>query len=500
MKKITFILILIGCSVSMSAQLFDFANTVYFEAVDSVPTSGTTLSSSGNTLASFDFNNASPDHPLFNHGVYFPIFDCASHNLWLRVRHVASDPNGTENGFNISQSMNSPFLPSGSSDRIGGWNGFLYDFQIFSDINLDGTRMNEIAGFYPVQIIVESLETLYNDGGTQFEWLSFEIFNPESDGWQLMTTNFTGINPLSNPGFSSELNYSFPVNWGMAPEGFSTTFPNGSNTIYAIDLNLSSAYHSEFRMSAGAVSHFRYGYEFNQGGYQGMSMSFGGAPTILSNITPQCGAEANGSISVSTTGPNPFVFDWGNGITGSLLENLVAGNYNVTLTDGSGCSSQASFNILEEAAVYASLEVIPQEDGVSLIVNPDGGNGDFTFLWSNGSTEDSIFISATGTYEVTVSCSNGCAASSSYQLLGTSTTKSQVFTLMPNPVRFWANIQGQPNTPFQVLGVDGRLIHKGVLDSNGNDGFSTLSWSKGLYFLQFNAVLGDSKNLKFIVE
>ena len=500
MKKILILLLLVVSSFSSNAQLFDFAHTAYFETTDQEPDMGTLLTPSGNTLLNFNFNVAPVDHPLFNNGVYFPIYDCANHNLWLRVKHIATDPNGWGYGFSIEQSMNSPFLPAGSADRIGGWNGFLYDFQIFSDVSLDGNRMNELGAPYPIQIIVESLETLYNDGGSQFEWLSFEIFNPESDGWQLMATNFTGINPLSNPGFSAELNYSYPVDWGMAPEGFSTDFPNGSNTIYAVDLNLSSAYHSEFRMSAGAVSHFRYGYEFNSGGYQGMSMTFGGAPTIIGSITPQCGTDANGIISVSTTGPSPFVFDWGNGITGTLLDGLTSGTYNVTLTDGSGCISQASFDILEAIPVTATLEVIPSEDGVSLIIIPEGGSGEYTFEWSTGSFEDSIFVNSLGIYEFIVSSNNGCSFSASYEFLGTETVNSPHISLYPNPVGNFSSISGSPNTHYRVLGLDGRFIQNGNLDALGKGMIATSSWSKGLYLLQLIEKSGATYSMRFVVE
>lgn len=494
MKNLLLFLAAIMSSLSLVAQPFDFANTSFYITVN--PESAQ-LTTTGETLSSFNYNSASPDHPIFNGGIYFPVYDCADHNLWLRVKHVAADPNGTENGYNIGQTMNNPCY--GGATQIGGWNGFLYDFQIFSDVSLDGNRLNELGGPYPIQIIVESLETLYNDGGTQFEWLSFEILNPESQGWQLMSTNFTGTNPQSTPGFSTDLHYTNQVPWGEAPEGFSTEFPAGSPTVYAVDLNLSPWYHSEFRMTAGAVTHFRYGYEFTSGGYQGMSMTFGGAPTILGNVTPQCGSDFNGSISVSTTGPIPFVFDWGNGITGNLLEGLAAGTYNVTLTDGSGCSSQASFEIPEAIPVYASLEVIPDANGVSLVVTPDGGNGEYAFEWSNGSTSDSIYITGSGTYDVTVSSGNGCSASLSYQYVGVEPHTTRPATVFPNPSQGICMLQATPNATFRITGIDGRCMQSGTVDASGKAQLSTRLWSPGLYHISLQSGQSAPQTLRFVI-
>jgi hypothetical protein len=490
MKKAFSLMVVLLQALCTNAQLFDFAHTVYYETVDSVPVNGTTLTSSGTTLLSFNYNDNNPSHPLYNNGVYFPINDCAGHNLWLRVKHIAADPNGIENGHAIQQSMNSPFLPAGAADRIGGWNGFLYDFQIFSDVEFSSNRQNIIDGPFPIQLIVESLETLYNDGGQLFEWLSFEIVNPESQGWQLMSTNFTGINPFSTPGFSADLRYATPVISGMAPEGFSTNFPNGSRNIYAIDLNLSASYHSEFRMTADAVSHFRYGYEFTPGGYQGMSMTFGGEPTIIGTVENQCGTEANGSISLISTGPQPFVFDWGNGVTGPTIENLLAGSYTVTLTDGTGCSASATFDLIESIPVYVSLEIIPDSNGVWLIANTDGGSGELEINWSTGEIADSIYVNSNGTYSVTVS-SNGCFASASYTFVGINDIGNSNYHLYPNPTEGVCYIESPAGTNYRVFNVAGAIVETGTVSESGRVTINLTSQADGIYHLLFDSKAGN---------
>ncbi|MEZ5173488.1 MAG: T9SS type A sorting domain-containing protein [Bacteroidia bacterium] len=499
MRIISIIATLLFAAVQLNAQLFDFAHTNYFICQDSVAVNGSTLIATDINLVDFNFNTAPEDHPLFNNGVYFPINDCAGHNLWLRVKHVAADPNGTENGFNIQQSMNSPFLPAGASDRIGGWNGFLYDFQIFDDVGFNDDRQNVINGSFPIQIVVESLETLYNDGGQMFEWLSFEILNNESEGWQLLSTNFTGINPQSNPGFCSEIHYSTPVDWGMAPAGFSTDFPAGSLNIYAVDLNLSAAFHSEFRMSANLVSHFRYGYEFTSGGYQGMSMTFGGEPTIIGTISNQCGEDANGSISLISTGPQPFIFDWGDGITGPVLDGLFAGVYSVTLTDGTGCMAEASFEIVEATPVYVSLEVSVDTNGIWLIANPDGGNGEYNYDWNTGSVNDSLFINSTGTYSITVSSDNGCSATASYDYVGFNSPEIKAQSIYPNPASsiVYANVPA--GSTIKIYNNAGMIAHSELISKKGISTIDLSGLESGIYFVKISSPEGNTSIHKLII-
>jgi subtilisin family serine protease len=46
----------------------------------------------------------------------------------------------------------------------------------------------------------------------------------------------------------------------------------------------------------------------------------------------------NGSININVTGNAPFTYSWNNGSTSEDLNGIVSGNYNVLITDSSGCS------------------------------------------------------------------------------------------------------------------------------------------------------------------
>lgn len=234
-------------------QALDFRNTQYYIL-------NATALYRDTTLAAFNYSGADTNHPIFHEGMYFPAQDYQNRNLWVRVRHIAHDPNGTSVGWNVPATWGDPFR-----NGLGGWQGFLYQFDIYADVNLTGPRDYHLAGLFPNTITLESLETLSSN-----EWLMFKILNPQSSGWSLNSINFTGSNPSSDPQFSDTARYWQPPSGGT----YSPNFPNGAKYV-AIEDGDGGSY-SEFRMSANDVSSFLYGYEYSQSfGYQGMNLKFG---------------------------------------------------------------------------------------------------------------------------------------------------------------------------------------------------------------------------------
>ncbi len=460
MKKLY--LAIIGCmSFSLViSQSFNFYASEYYLSPDEGTDPGTYLIASGMDLSSFNYSSADPSHAIFTTGLYFPIVDCANNNLWIRIQHIAADPNGTENGFNISQTLNSPFLPLGSTDRIGGWAGFLYDIQIFADQSINGTRAYTLNGLFPTSITVESLETLYNDGGTLYEWLAFEILNQETSGWTLNSTDFTGINPYSNPGFSSTLNYSTTATSTEPPSGFFTSFPTGSPNVYAIDLNLSASYHSEFRMSAAQVSHFHYGYEFNTGGYQGMSLAFGGGPVInasLDNVS--CAGYLDGLISLDVVGNGPFTYEWSNEQEEAMIIYLQGGDYTVDVTDAFGCATTVTYTITEPDPIDISFSIVAEEGNTYLYATITGGTGEYTFSWNTGSTNYFALVTTPGTYSVNVTDENFCFAQAEFLVSNVNENSGNKSTLYPNPASDLVTLTSvDRDIDFQLVNAQGQIV------------------------------------------
>jgi len=498
MKRICFPLILFFYAFFTRVKAADllFGTTVYFTANDSTAAAGSLLSSSGSTLQGFDFSSVPLTHPIFHGGIYFPVSDCLQKNLWVRLRHTAADPNGNGNGRNIQNTTGIMF--QAGTNVLGGWNGFRFTLEIFRDQNLSGTRANVLNGLHPTTITVSSLETLCCPGGP-FEWLSFEILNPESSGWNLNSVNFTGNNPGSTPGFCSYPVFVDPSNSSYRPPQFVSQFPTGSDSVYAITLTTGG--YSEFRMTANDVSRFQYGYEFFSWGYQGMSMSFGEGPAVADSTVPELCSGQGGSIYLEPSGLGPYQFNWSNGSSSQNLVGVAPGSYTATITDASGCNSQITQTINPAPPISFNVAISSGPSSQFLVLVPiiSGGTGAWTYLWNTGSVNDSLLVQQNGTYALQITDTvNGCVFTDSLQITQ--------FTGVSSPeaaqalqIRLEADgsillVSGLlPSEEAEISDVNGRKMSLPVSrQASGQIRFQVNGLPKGQYFLH---TAGSSRRL-----
>jgi gliding motility-associated-like protein/uncharacterized repeat protein (TIGR01451 family) len=154
-------------------------------------------------------------------------------------------------------------------------------------------------------------------------------------------------------------------------------------------------------------------------------------PTLLTvngigaNVTSPGGND--GAIDLTVSGGTlPYTFDWDNDGTGDNddpedLTGLQSGSYNVTATDGNGCTETAGFLIGQPgcdltAQAVGFDETCAGSDGAAT-VTATGGLGDVSYLWSNGATAASISGLESAVYTVTVSDEANCTASASVHIL-----------------------------------------------------------------------------------
>ena len=106
-----------------------------------------------------------------------------------------------------------------------------------------------------------------------------------------------------------------------------------------------------------------------------------------------CGS-GSGSITVNVSGGSaPYNYVWSNGGTTSTIDNLSAGSYSVTITDGSGCQVNGSYTVINDAGNLVVTGMVTDEncgDGAGAIdITTAGGNMPLTFTWDSGEiTED----------------------------------------------------------------------------------------------------------------
>jgi len=94
----------------------------------------------------------------------------------------------------------------------------------------------------------------------------------------------------------------------------------------------------------------------------------------IDSVGSECG-EANGSLSVlASGGVGNFTYSWSSGNTGATANNIDAGTFTVTATDGNGCPASESFDL---GCTPLIPVVIPQ------FLSPNGDNQNELWLLQN---------------------------------------------------------------------------------------------------------------------
>lgn len=123
----------------------------------------------------------------------------------------------------------------------------------------------------------------------------------------------------------------------------------------------------------------------------------------------------DGTATASATGGvGGFTFSWSNGQQGSAITGLSTGMYTVTVTDANNCTRTTQVMVGSLPAVSitntSSQAATCASNNGSATASATGGDGNFSFTWSNGQQGSTIAGLTTGTYRVTVSDGNNCTA------------------------------------------------------------------------------------------
>lgn len=127
-----------------------------------------------------------------------------------------------------------------------------------------------------------------------------------------------------------------------------------------------------------------------------------------------CSGQHNGSITLHIpSGLGGHQIRWSTGDTTLIINNLTAGTYSVTLTDGAGCVRTASAEVRNGRTLnpeIARTDATCGNLGKATVTNVINGIAPFTYNWSNGATTQTASNLAAGTYTVTVTDSGSCQA------------------------------------------------------------------------------------------
>jgi gliding motility-associated-like protein len=224
-------------------------------------------------------------------------------------------------------------------------------------------------------------------------------------------------------------------------------------------------------------------------------------PPVLSSTinasNASCFGANNGTLTtISAGGTLPYVYQWSNGAANASLNNLPAGAYILTLTDGNGCSGVFSSSISEPALLSVISDAVDincngNSNGV-VSATGSGGTLPYSYQWSNGASTAIINGLSPQQYTLTLTDGNGCSAKSSATI-----TEPMLLSGLATETDVLCN--GGNNGLVSVVCSGGTLPYN-YLWSNGSTESQTSGLIAGTYNLTVTDEQGCSKVITSIIS
>lgn len=206
----------------------------------------------------------------------------------------------------------------------------------------------------------------------------------------------------------------------------------------------------------------------------------------LTTSSVSCNSLCNGVATINATGGAPFTYSWTPAVgTGSVVNNLCAGNYTCVVTNSCGISSTKTVVITQPTAIVvtivASSPTVCLGNSTTLSSSISGGTPSYVYNWSAGATTSNITVTPTISpstgYTLTVSDSHGCSSTKTFSVNvvntpvvsisspSTSVCMGYTMAVVANGATSYAwsngattnttNVQPFTNTSYSVVGSNG---------------------------------------------
>jgi len=143
--------------------------------------------------------------------------------------------------------------------------------------------------------------------------------------------------------------------------------------------------------------------------------------SLVSQTNVVCFGDSSGALVIDAIGGRPdYTFSWTgpNGFVSANqnIDTLIAGTYDLLLTDSSGCQDTLSFNISQNEEIVLEVTTIEiacyGDNNASITINNiSGGVAPYTVAWSNFATGMSQTNLSAGMYTITITDGLECSKS-----------------------------------------------------------------------------------------
>lgn len=211
--------------------------------------------------------------------------------------------------------------------------------------------------------------------------------------------------------------------------------------------------------------------------------------SISNTNNVSCFGLSDGSISIAVTGGStPYAYNWSNGNTIALNNNLGSGSYAVTITDNNSCNTILSSTITAPADSVSttvsstSLACFGDNSGSAAVI-ASGGTGALTYAWSNGASSASLSSLPAGVYSVTVADANGCSKTNVITL----TQPSMIAPTLVSTTN--ASCYGSSDGAIEIA-ISGGIAPYSQTWNNGATSLATSNLSAGTYTVSITDASG----------
>lgn len=193
-------------------------------------------------------------------------------------------------------------------------------------------------------------------------------------------------------------------------------------------------------------------------------------PFRIVNTCPtpaSCTGAATAFINLSAEGGTPpYTYSWtgpmGFSSTEEDIQNLAPGAYQVTIEDQENRINSAEFYVSTPGNIGLEANTVNvncgTENNGSISLHVINGSSDYSFLWSNGSTAESIQNLEAGTYSVTVEdLLTGCSISEQYTISYEELVWAFSYECGPTNTTVYAVVWAGGTPPYTFVWSDGTV-------------------------------------------